>query len=205
MQSSIEWDKNEGDDQSRHVQLNWLLEITDRGGVGAMTHRRARVECQLKKKGGAWRIVTFTPADFLAPSQADEAWQLVMTAALGLTESAAHSGADIPAANARKFMEAFDPAMPGFAQLKDNVLALEQGADIESTLDLLDNEGDDRVRTITVDWSMNLVSHETTVTAFQRHEKVTCRLEKQGKRWRILALDPQALFASPGTGKTPLY
>ena len=210
IQSNIEWDKNEGDDQSRRVQLNWLLEITDRGGVGALTHRRARVECLLKKKGDAWRIVSFTPADFFAPSQADEAWGVVMTAALALTESAAsnpasNADADMPAANTHKFLEAFDPAMPGYPQLKQSVLGLEQSADIESTVDLQQNEGDDRVRTLTVDWSMNLVSRETTVTMVQRRQTVTCKLEKQGKRWRITALDPQTFFASAGAGKTPNY
>lgn len=197
-QSNIEWEKNEGDDQTRTVQLNWLLEIGERGGAGAVTRRRAQVQCQLKKKAGAWRIVSFTPADFFAPPQVEEAWNAVVTAALGLTESATPVStniADIPAANARKFMEAFDPAMPGYAQLRDNVLALEQGADVESGVDLVKNEGDDRVRTIAVDWSMNLVSHETNVTAVQRRQTVTCQLEKQGKKWRITSLEPREFFA----------
>ena len=156
------------------------------------------MQCQLKKKAGEWRIVAFTPADFFAPSQVEEAWAVLVTAALGLTESASSvSAADIPAENTTKFMEAFDPAMPGYAQLRDNVLALEQRADVESGVDLVKNEGDDRVRTIAVDWSMNLVSHETTVTAVQRRQIVTCQLEKQGKKWRITALEPQAFFAPP--------
>jgi hypothetical protein len=132
----------------------------------------------------------------------------VLTAALGLTESAtgvSTNEADIPAANARKFMDAFDPAMPGYAQLRDNVVALEQGAEIESGVDLLKNEGDDRVRTIALDWSMNLVSHETSVTSVQRRQTVTCQVEKQGKKWRITAMEPLAFFAPPGAGKAPRY
>jgi hypothetical protein len=199
-QSTIEWEKNEGDDQTRSVQLNWLLEITERGGAGAVTHRRARVQCQLRKKAGAWRMVSFAPADFFAPPQVDEAWTVLVTAALGLSEASgsdatSNGDADIPAANARKFMEAFDPAMPGYAPLRDRVLALEQGADIESSVDLVKNDGDDRVRTIEVDWSLNLVSRETSVTAVQRRQTVTCRLEKQGKKWRVTGLEPQELFA----------
>ena len=146
-ESTIEWRKNEGDDQNRTVQLNWRLEITERNGAAAVTHRQAEVACKLAKKSGKWRIVSFTPQDFFAPPQAEQAWQVVMTAAQGLTEAATDTSAnsgDVPAANTNKFMQAFDPALPGYAQLKDNVLALEQAADIESSVDLVQNDGDDR-------------------------------------------------------------
>jgi len=206
-QSTIEWEKNEGDDQSRRVQLNWLLEITERGGSAAVTHRRANVRCELKKKAGAWHIVSFTPApaDFFAPPQVEEAWTVLVKAAWGLTEAAAGDEQDMPAANAAKFMDAFDPSMPGYAQLKDNVLAMEQSGDVESGVDLVKNEGDDRERTIEVDWLLNVVSRETNVAAVQRHQQVTCRLEKQGKKWRITSLEPRTLFAPPGAGKGLLY
>ncbi len=207
-ESTIEWRKNQGDDQNRTVQLNWLLEITARNGAASVTHRRAEVACQLAKKSGKWRIVSFTPQDFFAPPQAEQAWMVVMTAAQGLTEAATDTSAnsgDVPAANTDKFMQAFDPALPGFAQLKDNVLALEQSADIESSVDLVQNDGDDQVRTIVVDWSMNLVAHDTTVSATQRSETLTCRLEKHGKSWRITSLEPRSFFAPPGAGKSPPY
>ena len=202
-QSSIEWQKNEGDDQTRTVQLNWLLEITGRGGAAELTRRRDVVACQLKKSAQAWRIVSFTPADFFAPPQAEEAWNALATAAMGLTEAAVSGAglnrdADVPVANTTKFMQAFDPAMAAYGQLKDSVLSLEQGWDVESTVDLVRNEGDDRVRTIEVDWSLNLVSRDTSVTAVQRAQRVTCKVEKQGKRWRIVALEPLALFAPAG-------
>jgi hypothetical protein len=207
-QSTIELEKNVGDGQNRSVSLNWLLEITERGGSRAVTRRRARVDCQLKKKAGAWRIVSFAPADFFAPPQAEEAWNVLATAARGLTEAAtpvSTNRADIPLANATKFMEAFDPAMPGYPQLKDNVLALEQGASVESSVDLLTNEGDDRVRTLALDWTLDLISPETRVAMVQRWQTVTCRMEKQGKKWRITALEPRAFFAPPAAGKAPLY
>ena len=200
-QSTIEFEKNEGNDQSRSVQLNWLLEITERGGAGAVTRRRAKVQCQLRMTAGGWRIVSFAPAEFFAPPQVEDAWNVLAEAALGLTETLTDAGgnsAGIPAANARKFLQAFDPAMSGYAQLRDNVLAMEQGADVESGVDVVGNQGDDLVRTIAVDWSLNLVSHETNVTAVQRRQVVTCRLEKQGRKWRITSIDPLAFFAPAG-------
>ena len=196
--STIAWERNDGNDQTRTVQLNWLLELSERGASSAVTQRRARVECELRNKGGAWRIVSLTPADFFAPPQVDDAWTLLVTSAIGLTESATASSsdaADLPSANTRKFMQAFDPAMPGYSRLSDNILALEQGGEVESSVDLVKNEGDDRVRTIVVDWSLNLVSQETKVVSQHRQETVTCTLEKRGKSWRITAIDPVTLFA----------
>ncbi len=102
-------------------------------------------------------------------------------------------------------MQAFDPALPGYAQLKDNVLALEQAADIESSVDLVQNDGNDEARTIVVDWLMSLVGHDTSVTDVQRSETLTCRLEKRGKSWRITSLEPRSFFAPPGAGKSPPY
>lgn len=207
-ESTIEWRKNEGDDQTRTVQLNWRLEITERNGAAAVTHRLAEVACKLARKSGKWRIVSFTPQDFFAPPQAEQAWQVVMTAAQGLTEAATDTSAnsgDVPAANTNKFMQAFDPALPGYAQLKDNVLALEQAADIESSVDLVQNDGNDEARTIMVDWLMSLVGHDTSVTDVQRSETLTCRLEKRGKSWRITSLEPRSFFAPPGAGKSPPY
>ncbi len=206
--SNIEWRKNEGDDQQRSVSLNWLLDITERNGAGALTHRRAQVDCRLAKKGGQWRIVSFAPLDFFAPPQADQAWLVVAGAAEGLGEAAADStvgSGDLPAANARKFMEAFDAAMPGAAQLRDNVLALEQRSAIESSVDLVSNEGDDAERTIVVDWTMNLVAHETGIASVTRTQTVTLRVLKKGKAWRITSLEPRSFFLPPGAGQTPGY
>jgi hypothetical protein len=198
LRSTIEWTANEGDDQTRTVKLNWLLDISERGGASAVTHRRAQVECLLKKEGAAWRIVSFTPSGFFAPPQGANAWNVVMTAALGLTEAAADNSTERaggPAANARKFMQAFDPAMPGYAQLQDTITGLEQSGDVESSVDLLTNEGDDAVRTIVVDWSLNLISKDTNVESLRRRTTVTCTLRKRGKSWRITAIDPLTLFA----------
>ena len=206
--STIEWEKNDGDDRSRTVQLNWLLDITERNGAAALTHRRAPVRCTLVNKNGQWRITSFTPADFFALPQAGDAWLVVAGAAEGLTEADAASSVsnpDIAAVNARKFLEAFDSAMSGYARLKDDVLAMGQRGDIESSVDLLRNEGDDRARSIEVEWTLNLVAHDTGISVMMRTENVTLRVEKKGKNWRITDLQPRSLFAPPGAGNSPLY
>jgi hypothetical protein len=197
--STIEFEKNEGGDQRRTVQLNWLLELTERGGAGAVISRRAQVQCDLRKTAAGWRVASFAPADFFAAPRVEDAWTVLAEAAMGLTETVTATGGGpaggIPQANARKFMQAVDPAMPGYAQLRDNVLALEQGSAIESGVDVVSNQGDDRVRTIAVDWTLNLISRETDVTTVQRRQTVTCRIEKQGNKWRITSIDPLSFFA----------
>ncbi len=206
--STIEWRGNEGNDESRTVQLDWLLEITERGGAAAVTRRRAEVQCRLAKKSGHWKIVSFAPADFFAAPQGNEAWMLVSSAAEGLTEAVGDSatfGGNRPAANARKFLEAFDSGTPGYSELRDNVLALEQRGDIESSVDLLSNEGDDRARTIQLDWTMSLAEHDTGIPVINRNQTVTIRVEKKAKGWRITSIEPLSFFAPPGAGKTPLY
>ncbi|HWD00610.1 MAG TPA: hypothetical protein VG456_27830 [Candidatus Sulfopaludibacter sp.] len=180
VRSTIEWQTNDGDDQTRRVQLDWQMEIDERGGASSVTHRRVRVECQMKKEAGGWRIVSFTPADLFAPPQVDEAWNVVVTLAL-----------DLPG----KFTQTFDPAMEGYARLQDNIASLDQGVDVESSVDLVKNEGDDKLRTIVVDWTMNLVSKDTTVATAKRRETVTCTVAKQGKSWRITSIAPRSIFA----------
>lgn len=196
-QSTIEIVKDEGDEQARKVELNWLMVVNERGGAGAVTRRHVQVQCQLKKKDSGWRIVWFAPADFFAPPRVEDAWNVLVEAALGLTETVTDTGSNggsLPTANARKFMQAIDPAMPGYAQLRDNVLAMEQGWDVESGVDIVKNEGDERVRSIDVDWTLSLISRDTNVAAVQRRQVVTCRIEKQGKKWRITLIAPLQFF-----------
>jgi hypothetical protein len=44
------------------------------------------------------------------------------------------------------FLKAFDPAMPGYAKLRENVTGLIAQGDVQSLIDPLEDEGDDRRR-----------------------------------------------------------
>ena len=122
----------------------------------------------------------------LADSAAD-AWQAIADAA-----SALSSG------SAPEFLAAFDSAMPGFEILRRNVTALVQQNDLQSGIEPVTNEGSGEARALELDWQLQLTSHEEPPRVVQRHETVKCRLEKRGRKWRIVSFEPAALFAPPG-------
>jgi hypothetical protein len=131
----------------------------------------------------------------LRADSAGQAWELIGSAARALSEATAlpppNRGTAIP------FLSFFDSKMPGYETLRTNVTALVNQADLQSTLDLLSNEGDDRARTVEVDWTLRITDLATSVTTSQRRERVKCRVEKQVKKWRIVSLEPLAFFAPP--------
>lgn len=86
------------------------------------------------------------------------------------------------------FLDHFDRNMPGFSTLRDEAAAL-ANADVESTIEFNSDEGDDRARKIQLDWVLRINGGRP------RHELVDCRMEKQGKKWKIIELRPVEFFA----------
>lgn len=131
----------------------------------------------------------------LRADSADDAWELIASAARALGEATA-----LPPPNrgtAAPFMSYFDPKMPGYETLRTNVTALIERSDLESTLDPVSNDGDDRARDLSVDWQLRIINAGTGVTSTRREELIKCRVEKQGRKWRIVSLEPQSFFAPP--------
>ena len=118
---------------------------------------------------------------------AREVWDLLTQVASALSERD-------PAA----FLEAFDPAMPGYRDLRDNITALLRNADVQSAIELESDEGNGQSRTMELDWLLR-IRPEADATAYtRRQQRVKCRLEKTGKKWRIVSFEPLALFAPQG-------
>ena len=129
----------------------------------------------------------------LRADSADDAFDVVASAARALSE--ATSLAPPNRGGPEIFLSYFDSKMPGFAILRDNAAALIRQNDISCTLDPVANEGDDKRRDLDVDWTLRLVETSTGIVARERHEKVKVRVEKQGRKWRITALEPLSFFA----------
>ncbi|HYW45568.1 MAG TPA: hypothetical protein VE959_22080 [Bryobacteraceae bacterium] len=123
----------------------------------------------------------------LRADSADEVWD-----AIGLVASALSEG------NAAACLSAFDSAMPGYERLRTGVTALLRDNDVETSIDLVSNEGDGRARTVESDWQMRLTPHGEVTTPVQRRERVVAKLEKQGKRWRIVGFEPAGVLDPPG-------
>ncbi|HUK16877.1 MAG TPA: hypothetical protein VLW65_10705 [Bryobacteraceae bacterium] len=115
-----------------------------------------------------------------------EVVDLIASAATGLS-----------ADNPDVFLDAFDPAMPGYDKLRDSILALTSAAKLSCSIDVKSNEGDDAARSLELDWILRIDHKDGSTGSTRRQQTVKCRLKKSGKKWRIVALEPVDFFALP--------
>jgi murein L,D-transpeptidase YcbB/YkuD len=103
--------------------------------------------------------------------------------------------ASLSAGNVTLFLQAFDPKMPGYAKLRENVTGLIGQGDVQSLIDPLEDEGDERRRVAQFDWTL-LMHRGQEATSFARREQVLkFSVEKRGGKWRIVGLEPIEFFA----------
>jgi len=107
----------------------------------------------------------------------------------------ADAAASLSAGSVSGFMKAFDPAMDGYAKLRENVTGLIALGDIQSVIDPLEDVGDDRRRTVQFRWTLRLQRGEQSASSLRREQLVKCRVEKQRGKWRIVGLEPIEFFA----------
>jgi hypothetical protein len=110
----------------------------------------------------------------------------------------ADAAASLSAASVPQFLKAFDPAMEGYAKLRENVTGLVALGDVQSLIDPLEDEGDDRHRTVELRWTLRLHRGEQSASFTRREQVVKCKVEKQRGKWRIVGLEPIEFFA-PGS------
>ena len=93
------------------------------------------------------------------------------------------------------FLDSFDGNMPGYAALQDNVKGLLAAYNVGATIEVITDEGDDRKRTVELDWLLILSQKNATNSPQQtRRQIVKCTVERRGKQWKITALEPIDLF-----------
>jgi hypothetical protein len=87
------------------------------------------------------------------------------------------------------FLEQFDKKMPGYDKLRGEIQDLLGVAqEIGSTTDVITDVGDDQTRMLELDWVLKIDNDAP------RRQIVKCEIEKQGKKWKIIALDPVEFF-----------
>ena len=59
--------EDEGDEQTRAVQVDWLLQIRSREETGTLVRRREIVKCRLERVKKKWRVASLDPVSFFAP------------------------------------------------------------------------------------------------------------------------------------------
>ena len=65
--SSIRIVNEKGDDTTRDLELDWLMDVTTRVEPGVLERRRQIVTCRLESGKKGWRITLLRPVEFFAP------------------------------------------------------------------------------------------------------------------------------------------
>jgi hypothetical protein len=98
------------------------------------------------------------------------------------------------------FIEAVDPAMPHFGEFQRDVRALAGAADLANSIEVLSDTGDETHRTEELDWYLEIVEKAASRKVERRREAVKFRLERTGKKWKIVSIDPLSFFGPAKTG-----
>ncbi len=91
-------------------------------------------------------------------------------------------------ADAAAFLRPFDPAMPGYAELRRNVRALLAAGPAGSSIEPLEERGEGPSRTVRVNWILDLEGR-------RRERDVSMEFERRRGKWRIVRLAPVDFFA----------
>ena len=102
--------------------------------------------------------------------------------------------------NPDAFLRAIDPSMPGYPRFAEWVKALATQNALSSTIEIVSQEGDGRIQTVELDWLLEITGKDQSHVFVRRQATVKCRLERRGKKWRIVSLEPEGFFAPPGVG-----
>jgi len=187
-QSNIEFGADTGDSRAHSLELNWTLRMNSKDTTQGRILRQAQVLCRVTQHGGPWRIAAFEPRDFFRPPHVAGAWNVLESAAAALSLG-----------SAGEFLSYFDPSMPGYARLAAGAATLVTRGEVQSSIELAENDGSDTSRAIEVDWTLSIVYEDTMIHRGAREQRVKCRVELQGKRWRITAVEPVEFFSAIST------
>jgi len=112
-----------------------------------------------------------------------------------VTDLVASMAAALIEVNVPKFMDAFDKNMPDYEQLKNQIDALTNQAEVSSSIDPINNEGDNRKRAVDLDWFLEVRSLLQDGPIVRRRAVIHCELQKQKGGWKIVSLEPLDFFA----------
>ena len=78
--------------------------------------------------------------------------------------------------------------MVGYATLRDEIESLLSAAEVGSAIEIVTDEGDDQKRTLELDWVLEITDQQP------KRAILKCTIARQGKKWKITALDPIEFF-----------
>ena len=123
-------------------------------------------------------------AAFASADAHDDVIEVVTSLAGALTE-----------VNVTRFMAAFSKDMPDYGTIEKDVTALVNQAEVTSSVEPVQEGGDDAQRTIDLDWFLQVRSLLNDGPIVQRRQVIHCELRKEKKKWKIVSLKPLDFFA----------
>lgn len=97
------------------------------------------------------------------------------------------------------FLRAVDSSMPGYERFAANIYALTTQNALSNSIEIISQKGDNRAQVVELDWLLTISGQGQSQIFVHREALVKCRLERQKKKWRIVALDPADFFAPPSS------
>ena len=96
---------------------------------------------------------------------------------------------------ARRFWMPSTAICPATRRCRTTSKALLAAYEVGATIEEITDEGDDQKRTVALDWLLILQQKGVTNSPQQtRRQIVKCTVERQGKQWKITALEPIEFF-----------
>jgi len=99
--------------------------------------------------------------------------------------------------SAADFLRHFDRRMAAYPRLERDVYALLNEFEAASSVEVRDEQGDSRERSVEVDWMLELRSLAATGPSERRRATLKLTLARRGRAWQITALTPANFFAPP--------
>ena len=120
----------------------------------------------------------------------DDVLEVVTSMAAALTE-----------VNVAKFMEGISKDMADYETIENNVTALVRQAEVTSSIQPVNESGDDQMRSINLDWSLEVRSLEQDGPIVRRRQVIHCDLRKDRKHWKVVAWKPVDFLAPAKLGQ----
>ena len=103
----------------------------------------------------------------------------------------------LSAGNPADFLASFDPRMPDYRKLESHIFALLNQAEVTSSVELVQDQGDEQRRRVELDWILEIRSNQPAGFSERRRQLVKAALARRGKSWKITSLEPLTFFAPP--------
>lgn len=107
---------------------------------------------------------------------------------VGSSLAEAHDADGLGHPDASVFLSKFDPNMPGYSEVRDDIESLVTEYQVGASIELLTDEGDANQRVLQLDWILEVPDHAP------RRKLVKCTIEREKKDWKITRFEPLDLF-----------